>query len=601
MRNVSKRGIGLAFIQSKDDYYRIKKKFPEYSGFFYVCFDWLTKEFIKSKGHECCIYDEHLPRKEGIVAQKKVFDIIESWYRDHGKDVTLYKGVSFGSLLGMHFFKRIAILFRYIISFDNIIKAYRPRKIIAFLTERDERYAILAAIKDKYNFKPYRFDPLGKKVSRYSPSKFAKDESGFLNTIRKAVSVVYMLSSPIRKTSNRNKDVRLFLHCNVESLWSIWLNDKSIKNKIHLIFPDYSPPRNPFHFLKLLLSGCDVFTPANKALSGRDEQIVTTMQRSFDKLLEGGAWKGNFVWKGVDYSGIFADLFKSIFHKRVYLIAEKFEAYSKELKRLNPTYVLVKHDWPEDQQLIVELAKKQNIQTFVLMHGSPTFISPGNKIADNLITWGEGIKKTYVREKIKPKNIIVIGNPYFDKYLGTESRTQGNFVLVLQYPTAEQVVNAKEYSEEVYLIKVFEFLKRLGIRNVTLKLHPGRINKKYYEDLVGQYGIECNIVKNEDIKTLIMNSEYVIGPVTTAALETLILGKDYYCVHIDPWGLPPPFGEPYITTYRSLDRLESAVKKGAKLPRKKILKDFCNIRGGETYGHFARKVYEFFIGLNKRR
>ena len=92
-----------------------------------------------------------------------------------------------------------------------------------------------------------------------------------------------------------------------------------------------------------------------------------------------------------------------------------------------------------------------------------------------------------------------------------------------------------------------------------------------------------------DVLSLIRDSDFIIGPTSTAVLESLALGKNYYMVQFKSY----QHAKDLVLSAGSVDELKQMLMDRVTQPQGKILKEYCGIDTGIDSDR--TKYYDIFI------
>ena len=229
-------------------------------------------------------------------------------------------------------------------------------------------------------------------------------------------------------------------------------------------------------------------------------------------------------------------------------------ASKKFLSKINPSLIVHFYEIALQEKILIHEARKQNIMSIVLQHGTPHISFPDfselNPIHGTLpiyenkkiALWGTIMQKYALNHKIKENNIIVSGSPRHDSYFDIQkenSKDDGLILVILaqldKKNTGSQLTNTYIQFENAIKI-VCETLKKIPNRKKIIKLHPGDMVWKsvIVEPLIKQFNPEIQIMVDGNLPKLIQSSSVVISiGVTTVLLEANILKKPALTILFD--------------------------------------------------------------------
>lgn len=246
-----------------------------------------------------------------------------------------------------------------------------------------------------------------------------------------------------------------------------------------------------------------------------DTDIVNNLRNQINKVFNVKIDKNNFI-----------KLIKTSVN--AFIIDEKY--YSKLIKKIRPKIILEVVHYEETRFVINHLAKKKNIPTVELQHGTmgPYHIAYNFKkrfelsmFPDYIFTFGEYWKNA-TRFPINPNNIIEVGWPYLEKRV---SKNLGNVA-------NKDKKNILFISQDGQTSKsLFELAKALSNTlektsyEIIYKLHP-----KEYPDFKKTYSgfksKNLTFISNNDndIHYFLNNCDYLIGVASTVLFEAIAYG-----------------------------------------------------------------------------
>jgi hypothetical protein len=253
------------------------------------------------------------------------------------------------------------------------------------------------------------------------------------------------------------------------------------------------------------------------------------------------------------------------------LLLLKFE---KEMLKLFNDYkigsLIVPNDMSFLENLSIKIAKKNNIPSFVYLHGLPARY---NNIDDNraeyLIVWGNGLKNEYVKAGVDIKKILTLKHPIYSSFEKKVLKSTIDDILVL----SKAVVGTPSSSSELilgnraisllYLETIKKHLKNLGLEKVKLRLHPSERKEFYDDNLPDDFFFIDESSKEESLS----KTSLVIGPTSTMVLDAIKMGKNYILfdpvfdgVSLEGMPLVEPFtGESFIKLSNSFEAIRNNI------------------------------------------
>ena len=267
----------------------------------------------------------------------------------------------------------------------------------------------------------------------------------------------------------------------------------------------------------------------------------------------------------------FIKLLKTRTSENIYEI----EIAKKLLEKYNFSGIIINNDVGPQEQILSQLAKRQNIPTFLNQHGlifdtEDAFernfhggvVSPSS---DFSLVWGEIDQKYRLCCGIQKNKIIEIGSSTFDNLERIESNftKSGYVVLATQSPTDENVfdlttkIRQKNIDTIEYICKL---LTKLNL-DLIIKIHPDP-NEFNPTKLAKTINPDIQILQNGNFASIIKNAKFVIViDFSTVILDCHLLKKPVISLNVkNKHGLPTALknGSCLCT---DLDNLEQTIYK----------------------------------------
>lgn len=234
-----------------------------------------------------------------------------------------------------------------------------------------------------------------------------------------------------------------------------------------------------------------------------------------------------FVLKNKIRKLSFNQLLDDNFHK---LCLEYDQILESWIQKSNLKAIIVPNDVAFFERRLIRIAKKNNIPSFVFLHGLP---GRYNLIDDNrtdyLIVWGDKIKDNYINTGFNPDKILVSGHPNYS-LIGKKEICPSSFDDIL---IITKSLNGNHHSDGVvlgdrgnlilYLLSIEKVLKTFGVNKVRYRPHPSENINWYKQYLDSEFFIPDTYVLEDSIN----KATLIIGPTSTILLESLFRGKNY--------------------------------------------------------------------------
>lgn len=209
-----------------------------------------------------------------------------------------------------------------------------------------------------------------------------------------------------------------------------------------------------------------------------------------------------------------------------------------------------------------------------------------------IAAYGEAMRKVLLGYKVKPENIVITGNPKFDKY-GELARKNGGYVLlVTEYLVEFGLWSAKQRKKYVDDVAIAASSCGLGL---VVKIHPVLEDKRDYETLASEWGFR--LCKDEGLLELVSECNMTVTLMSSVGLEVMVIGK--------PLIIYNPYNNPTAYTYgvlsaRTLSELVSAVEEATNGWNRRLANGARRFVYEQTYlhdGKSADRIAELIMGM----
>lgn len=180
-------------------------------------------------------------------------------------------------------------------------------------------------------------------------------------------------------------------------------------------------------------------------------------------------------------------------------------------------------DVPFFSNLSIRVCRELGIPSFIFLHGLPQDM-PNSRYyrSDYLIVYGEKIKEIYVKDGMNPNKIFVSGHPSYKDFRQKELKFSLDNIIVLT-----KSVSGTDFGDRgnsiLYLYSVEKTLRKLGVKSVTLRPHPGE-NPAWYSRFINT---DFYNLSNRRSTRSIHEASLIIGPTSSVLLESIDKGINY--------------------------------------------------------------------------
>jgi hypothetical protein len=217
-----------------------------------------------------------------------------------------------------------------------------------------------------------------------------------------------------------------------------------------------------------------------------------------------------------------------------------FSYYTNTLKILQsskPDLVILSADRYENYILIAQAAKHLNVKTSLIGHGlvgsgALGYYTGRFHLFDYGLAFGQVDVNNYLSCGLSKERIYITSFPYFERFLPLVPTTDHNYkrVLLLIPDTINVCAADKIDSDYRFFDEIHNLMEELNIEVIGIKAkHQFQYrNLGITEDVLKIKDNAIPLLSNFPFCDAVNNADFVIGPASTALIETNLLGKDYY-------------------------------------------------------------------------
>jgi hypothetical protein len=370
-----------------------------------------------------------------------------------------------------------------------------------------------------------------------------------------------------------------------------------------LIFPVTSiPPRSLM--LEMIRKGTIPFY--NRGSRGKEviRKAVGKIRKNLESLMESPEWKDMWTIEGIDFSPVFSKIIGSVVLNDIEEMAVFAAGCGKEFERRGVDSIVLPSDRARVHRVLLEVARSKGVETFYFEHGLTKYqpvssLNGKSGLVKRVICWGEKDRNALKALGIDSKRLVSFTPPFLADYIPPLSKHKGNInkVLLLEHCYTKDHINGITYAGEEFLLKLCRGLTEMGVKEIRFKVHPGMTIQAYFQRLIERQDLEVEVFKNEDLRSLILWSDLVIGPISTAVLEVILLGREYYCVDLEglEWQGTSVFDGTISRIYSSTEEVLSAVKDREGLePGNEEIRSICGVTSRMTREEALDPILDYF-------
>ncbi|MBL7859881.1 MAG: hypothetical protein JNJ65_01885 [Cyclobacteriaceae bacterium] len=194
--------------------------------------------------------------------------------------------------------------------------------------------------------------------------------------------------------------------------------------------------------------------------------------------------------------------------------------------KMKTSKIILMSDVHKVSRIMVLLAKSKQIYSFVVQHGA-TIGEEGYLpvIADKILVWGPASKAWFLSYGQPESKIEIVGCPRLDS-----ERFEKNQYKPIKTLQKALIVLSDILVEKKYLEVVRDALATHSDIEVTIKLHPGGAVDYTFipETIFKNSGISFKVLRFENIKDLLRNTDFVFVTNSTVGMEAIIYSKPLF-------------------------------------------------------------------------
>ena len=254
------------------------------------------------------------------------------------------------------------------------------------------------------------------------------------------------------------------------------------------------------------------------------------------------------------------------------------------LESLKPDLVIVGAE-SETHFIVAQAAKNKGIKTALLPHGIDIFgfeeVKRGiHKCIDYCFAYGNEDVEFFRMQGVSDNNIIKTFHPWFSKFIPPRANRNKTYrsALILAYEYYSHSIYDKYRSEMNYLEMVVSTLLELSILPRFIKIRGSYVmeNQGGNRDSVTICNQSIPIVQGYgNLEDYLGQVDIVIGPISTAMIESGLSGKDYYAYHNYRYLDLMENGHPSIYHYANISYSMKQLKEN--IQQKQPYKQGCSV------------------------
>ena len=538
-------------------------------------------------------FDELISSEDVYRLSNDIHHLLWNWFLDEsGNDLSIIDGCSIGSAFSSSLEILFNSIFRYLCGLKKLLN---ENQIIYYSSETEDIFLdVIVYLQKEIGFKACKIE--SSDVSEATTMGKQKFDVGGrkrdLNTVFQNWNLKEKVASLIlpffQKKSEGKKSV-LFMPAGKEEEYIKHVRQHGSSQNFCWILPitgirdlfNQSKDSTLFYY----------FSPAGENTSN---DIATLIKRLKDNLL-------NKVLV------VAPELLVSIMERYTFtnfMGAMNYYSNAKNtFQKLRPELVIIAADAYENFILAAQAAKQIGVKTALIPHGLYSwgyaeYQSGRFKVFDYGFAYGQVDVDNYRLNGMPNEDIHIFPFPYLERFLPLkETNTSAYYKALVLSPDIVNVCPGEKIGEEmVFYHEISQLLEDLGIELIGIKSRH-RIH-------FSMMGIEKNKLnlngKNiplfsgyTALPEIIKKADMIIGPASTAIIESNLLGKDYYVYQHTPFhnytpSILPSLHEYANVSYDIVQLKKSILNKNPYKPGCSVM-NLIDLKGVESKDDLFRK------------
>lgn len=546
----------LCLIEGTRDIEKALKYKKDYEVKF-VSFDFLAHKILEKRNIEHVLIEDYLDDVKQKLIDETTKHIVHSWYEDENlSELLIHNDINLGWLLEIEIYSFFLRTVKTIIGIQELIKKDQPDTVIAsnFMCSM-----IRHACDKKINLIEYTNLTKGLTFDVIEISFNLGKRSFSIHISRKfALIIKNLIESVTEHISSRHNDAShnsIILADFNPSLYHNFMNEISKSDMNVFLLNLRKPVGSNMSSWKIVMKNNLTIIYPKQFLNSTSKQTIEENQikfnHEFTNVLSNNFFNSIFKINDMDVWPVITEYFKTICFNRFSEAIGYIEMINQMLKKLKVKSIVVLNNVGYEEKMLLSMARKHNIELFVLQHGIfpessyslnyidllPLIPPTGSKAA----VWGDSLRKHLIKTGVSPDNIIVVGSPRHDDYFRDGQESRNNGILFCFAPQNEIdfiSIDTRNYIKAEQMIKDMFQIVSEKTKNITVKIHPSQYDPLGVKSIVMDIDRNIPVYKNQNIFNFIKNCEVLVCfEFSTVLLEAMILNKPTILYLIHPkWG-----------------------------------------------------------------
>ena len=521
------------------------KKIMENDESVIVSFDYDSHKILSDNGIKHQISDDFLSMADLWYIWRKSFSLSQ-WYESSEIPETLeYKGINTGKLFYIEFHYHLLQFLKRFVELIFLCEKFHSSRILAPSTFSEILNLLnnnVEYIKVEQKPESFLYDSVKFHITNSLSIKIPKKSYLKLKNISEHALLKILGNNINRKNQKKHTLLIEFDPIKYKKLFQL-----SAKQNVQLILFNRRRPYvwNKESYSIIKNSNCliaNYLNEKNKKMEKSVELGKEQLKNKLDSMFEHDETLNTFFsirkhsfWKAIKPN------FVKLCKKRVLEAVQEIEMSDEVIKNSGASSIIVLSENGFNEQIILQLAKKHNIDVLLLQHGmyletlelkeSNIFLGGDFPIlSSKFLTWGTHTKN-YAKKCGFSKKTHVIGSPAHDTLFKNNSDNSlvndGFILLATSSPQQNQLFDLTINNLEVYektikdVCKIAAKLKK----QLIIKLHPFQ-EEQDIKKMVAGLGEQITLTNRGNIEDLIKSCDiFLVNDFSTTMLDAMIIGK----------------------------------------------------------------------------
>ncbi len=487
----------------------------------------------------------------------------DDWYRDaEGKDFTLFRGVSIGRAYSILMYPflffpvyRYQHLIQAVFDEENPPMVWCDRACPGFFRELLSGHPDIISGRRRLNWigNETASDPAAEMLG---PSlSWRLKGGGRKGAVQRFLlrHSFHWLSSLARAASGPGERPALLVsyHHTMKDLYAALFSD-AWRNKFS-VFMLERPPKE--YFLQSLFRGARMIRPdvsgdvpdVDQPLGDADGAAVGSILARWKEVRIEPRYLAKFEFQDRPLFPVLQKSLDEFIDEKIRRCARWIVFMEACMEREKVKAVVTAIDSMPRQSVVLQLARKRGVPSVNPIHGIPlTYRTLDFRNAEHWAVGGKAVARALASAGRPADKILADSACIFDRY-GKAPAAPADFqpgdpprILLLTSPRNFERSVCPFDEAENYIFQVLDALSSMGRLPQTIKLHPAE-SLDYYRALLGAKYPGIALIHSENFDSVARRHDVVIGPGSTALVQSVLLKKRVLCAALTRYRFPVPF------------------------------------------------------------